>query len=226
MACAVALPLLGQASHAPKKDSGNADLNAILSRMDSASAKFKSVQADFVWEQYQKVVDEKDEQSGTIYFVRDASKTKMAADIKKPSEKYLVYKDSKIRLYQPGIDQVTEYETGKHKAEVESFLVLGFGGRGHDLLNAFQVSMDGLEVVNGTPVARLTLVPREERVHSMFAKIIIWVDPDRDVSVKQQFLEPSGDYRTATYNNMKLNQKISGDVFKIKTTGNTKVVKQ
>jgi len=150
----------------------------------------------------------------------------MAADIKKPSSKYLVYSDSKIRLYQPNIDQITEYDTGKHKAEVESFMVLGFGGRGHDMKNAFQVSLDGLEVINGSPVAKLTLVPKEEKVKSMFAKITIWVDPDRDVSLKQQFLEPSGDYRTATYNDLKLNQKISSDVFKIKTTSKTTTVKQ
>jgi len=222
----LALPLVGQNAPAKPSSSNSQDLEAILTRMDRASANFKSAQADFVWEQYQKVVDETDVQSGTIYFVRHSSDTQMAADIKKPSSKYLVYSDSKIRLYQPNIDQITEYDTGKHKAEVESFMVLGFGGRGHDMKNAFQVSLDGLEVINGSPVAKLTLVPKEEKVKSMFAKITIWVDPDRDVSLKQQFLEPSGDYRTATYNDLKLNQKISSDVFKIKTTSKTTTVKQ
>jgi hypothetical protein len=42
--------------------------------------------------------------------------------------------------------------------------------------------------------------------------------------VQQQFFEPSGDYRLAKYSNLKVNQKIPETVFKLKTTGDTKVV--
>jgi len=59
----------------------------------------------------------------------------------------------------------------------------------------------------------------------MFARIVLWVDTARDVSLKQQAFEPSGDYRTATYKNIEMNQKIPDDVFKLKTTNKTKVVR-
>jgi outer membrane lipoprotein-sorting protein len=52
------------------------------------------------------------------------------------------------------------------------------------------------------------------------------VDTARDVSLKQQAFEPSGDYRTAYYSNIKLNEKVPDDVFKLKTTPKTKVVRQ
>ena len=42
--------------------------------------------------------------------------------------------------------------------------------------------------------------------------------------MQQQFFEPSGDYRLAKYSNIKLNAKITDDVFKLKTTPNTRVV--
>ena len=84
---------------------------------------------------------------------------------------------------------------------------------------------DGTENVDGVEAAKLTLVPKSVKVHNMFQQIILWIDPARGVSVRQQFIEPSGDYRLAKYGNIKLNQKMPDDVFKLKTTGKTKVVR-
>jgi hypothetical protein len=52
------------------------------------------------------------------------------------------------------------------------------------------------------------------------------VDTARDISLKQQAFEPSGDVRTAYYTQIKLNDKVSDEVFKLKTTSKTKVVRQ
>ena len=204
---------------------GNAGLEAVLNDMDRAAANFRSAQADFVWDQYSKVVNEHDLQSGVVYYRRQGNQVQMAADISKPAKKYVLFTDSKIDVYQPEIEQVTEYNTGKNRAEVESFLVLGFGGRGHDLLKSFEVSYGGTENIGGVPAAKLTLVPKTPKVRNMFAEIILWIDPARGVSVQQQLVEPSGDYRLAKYSDIKLNQKIPDSVFKLKTTGKTRWVR-
>ena len=83
----------------------------------------------------------------------------------------------------------------------------------------------GMEQVDGVNAARLDLTPKSTRVKGMFQTISLWIDPARGVSVQQKFLEPSGDYRVAKYSNIQINKKISNDVFKLKTTGKTKVVK-
>ena len=59
------------------------------------------------------------------------------------SPKYVLFTDSKVEVYQPKIDQVTGYNTGKDRATVESFLVLGFGGSGQDMLKSFDVNYLG-----------------------------------------------------------------------------------
>ena len=128
-------------------------------------------------------------------------------------------------VYQPSIDQVTEYNPGKNKADFESYLVLGFGGSGHDLEQSFDVKFAGMEQVQGVNAAKLELTPKSQRVRNMFQVITLWIDPARGVNVQQKFQEPSGDYRLAMYSNIQLNQKISGDVFKLKTTGHTKVIR-
>jgi outer membrane lipoprotein-sorting protein len=220
-----AIPAGPAAKTEDKKPDANT-LESVLDQLDQASAEFKSTEADFVWDQYQRVVDETDTQKGHIYFVRHEKDTHMAANVSEPDKKDLIFSDGKLRFYQPRIDQVTEYDAGKNKGEVETFLVLGFGGRGHDMVKSFAVKFAGWETIDGVKTAKLELDPKAPKVKSTFEQIILWVDPVRGVSLKQQFIEPSGDYRIAKYSNFKMNQKVSDDVFKLKTTAKTKVVKQ
>lgn len=202
----------------------NAALQRVLRQMDAAAAQFRSAQADFVWDQYQLVVDETERQAGAIYFRKNRDEIQMAAHITQPDRKQVLFADGKVRLYQPRIEQVTEYKAGKDRAEFESFLVLGFGGSGQDLVRAFEVTHAGSETVEGVATARLELAPRSERVRGMFSRIVLWIDPERGVSVQQQFFEPSGDYRLARYSNIRLNQRLSDDHFRLKTTSRTRII--
>jgi outer membrane lipoprotein-sorting protein len=198
-------------------------LEQVLARIDSAAANFRTTEASFVWDQYAKVVDETDTQKGKVYFRRNDDKIQMMADITEPDQKYVLYSDEKVQLYQPRIDQVTVYNP-KNRAEVESFLVLGFGGRGHDLLKSFEVKYLGTEKIEGVETDKLDLVPKSQKARNTFAHIVLWIDRTRGISLQQQLFEPSGDYRLAKYNDIQINQKIADSVFKLKTTSKTKVV--
>lgn len=201
-------------------------LESVLNQMDAAAAQFRSAEADFVWDQYQKVVNETDTQKGKIYFRRTGKgETQMALNVTSPDQKYVLFTDGKLRMYQPKIDQVNEYDVGKNRDEVETFLVLGFGGRGHDMQQQFHVKYDGPETIDGVQTAKMELTPKDPKVRNMFDRIIIWEDPKLGISLKQQAFEPSGDYRIATYTNIKLNAKVPDDAFKLHTSGHTKTVK-
>jgi outer membrane lipoprotein-sorting protein len=200
------------------------DLERVLKLMDGAAANFHTTEASFVWDQYSKVVDETDSQKGKTYFRRQGNETQMAADITEPDKKYVLYTDSKVQIYQPKIDQVTVYNAGKNKAAVEGFLVLGFGGGGHEMEKSFDVKYLGTEKIEGVETAKLDLTPKSDKVRNTFSHIVLWIDPARGISVQQQLFEPSGDYRLAKYSDIQINQKIPDQVFKLKTTGKTKVV--
>ena len=148
----------------------------------------------------------------------------MAADFAEPDKKYVVYSGGKVQIYQPKIDQINEYSPGKNKGDVESYLVLGFGGGGHDLLKSYEIKYQGSESVGGVSAAKLELVPKSVHLRNNIAKIILWIDPVRGVSVQQQLFEPSGDYHLSKYSNIQIDQKIPDNVFKIKTTSKTKIV--
>jgi len=192
--------------------------------MDKAATTFKSAQADFDWDQYQRVVDEHDIQKGQIYFRKNKSGVDVAVKIVSPEPKQVLFKDGKLSLYQAKIDQVTEYKAGQNRAEVESFMSLGFGASGADLARNFEIKLQGWETVDGVRTGRLDLTPTQEKVKSSLSHVLLWMDPKRNVSIKQQFFEPSGDYRLTHYTNIKVNGKIADDVFRLKITSRTKIV--
>lgn len=221
--CAALLAFLACLISAPANAQNDPNLQKIVNRMDAAAAEFRSAQANFVWEQYFKVVNDKDIQKGTVYYRRSGKDIQMMADITDPP-KNVLFSDGKVQVYEPKMKRVTSYEAGKNREAVESFLVLGFGGSGRDMLKSFDVKYLGAETVGGVNAAKLELVPKSDRVRNVFAKIWLWIDPANGISVQQQFFELSGDYRLAKYSDLKLNQKISDSTFKLKTSGDTTFV--
>jgi outer membrane lipoprotein-sorting protein len=206
------------------QEPGAAALDNVLQKMDAAAANFQTTQADFVWDQYQRVVDETDTQKGTVYYRRSGKEIEMMADIKEPEQKFLLYKDGKLQVYQPKIEQVIQYTAGANHNEIESYLVLGFGGSGQDLKNSFDVTYQGEETIDNIATAKLHLTPKSEKVRNYFTEAFLWIDLNRGISLQQKFMQSQGDYRLAKYSAVKVNAKISNDVFRLKTTGKTKIV--
>jgi hypothetical protein len=52
------------------------ELQRVLNQMDQTAASFRTAQAGFVWDQYQKVVDDHDVQKGRCIFVVQETKFK------------------------------------------------------------------------------------------------------------------------------------------------------
>jgi outer membrane lipoprotein-sorting protein len=207
----------------------SAALERVLAAMDSAAKNFKTTEASVVWDEYQKVVDETETEKGTIYFRREGADVEMAVDFAAPDLKYVRYTGGKVQVYLPKADEVNEYSPGKNRADVESYLVLGFGGSGHDLQKSYDIRYLGSETVSGVKAEKMELIPKSDRVrHDFIARILLWIDPAHGISVQQQFFQPDpknplgGDYRLAKYSDIKINQKLPDGAFKLKTTKKTK----
>jgi outer membrane lipoprotein-sorting protein len=209
---------------ASAQDADSAGLERVLSRMDEAARTFQTAEANLVSDQYQRVVNETETEKGKVYFRREGAEILMAVDFVEPDKKFVRYGAGKIQVYLPKADEVDEYNLGKNRGDVESFLVLGFGGSGHDLLKSYDVKFQGKDSTNGIAADKLELIPKSEHVRANIAHIILWIDPARGISVQQQVFEPSGDYRLAKYSEIRINQKLPDGAFKLKTTGKTKFV--
>jgi outer membrane lipoprotein-sorting protein len=201
------------------------ELQEVLAQMNEAAGKFNSAHGEFEFKTYQKVVDDMFVQKGSIYFRRTKSGVDATFQFTSPDDKKVVYKDGKLKIYEPKINQITEPDVGKNRSSVESFLSLGFGARGDDLLKAYEVKMEGWENIDGVRTAKLVLVPTNEKVRNTYNKIALWIDPTRDVILQQQFFESAGNYRLTHYTNLKINSKLPSDAFNIDTSTNPKIVR-
>jgi len=235
-ALAIMLASLPAFRSAQEANTGNqGSLESVLKKMDEVAATFRSAQAKFEWDTYERVIDEIDDvETGNIYYRRTGKDIEMMAEVKmagsdlaslKPEPKYVLYSEGKVRMYQPKLDQVTEFDLGKNHSDFESYVVLGFGGSGQNLQRVFDVSYVGAETINGVATAKLQLVPKSEKIRNTYKLIFLWIDLDKGVSVQQKFISPQEDYRLAKYWDVQVNgKKIPDEVFKLKTTGKTQTI--
>ena len=203
----------------------NADLEKVLADIDAASAKFQSAQADFVWDQYTAVVQSHDYQKGTIAFRRVGNATEMIAHVKtendQPAQKDVLYKGGELDFYQPALKQETILNAG---ANVERYLTLGFGGSGKDLAAHWNIAYQGKETIDGVETAKLDLTPKQGG-NNQFTHITVWVDAKRGISLKQQVFQDSGDWRTASYSNIKMNS-VPASAFTLQVAPGTQKVRK
>ena len=203
----------------------DANLQDVLRQMDTSSAKFQSVQADIAVDNYTAVVQDHETQKGIIAFRRAGGSMEMAMVLDKgqPGERDILYKNGELDFYQPSAKQETIVAAGANRAEYDSLLATGFGSSGKELTAAWDVTFQGMETLDGVTVAKLDLVSKQANIRNNFSHLTIWLDPARDISLKQVMLQPDGDSRTVTYTSIRYNTHLSGDLFTLKVPGGTQI---
>jgi outer membrane lipoprotein-sorting protein len=217
------------------------DLAAILTQMNAASAKFTSAQADLHQELFTKALHDTETQTGQIYFLRKAGAIQMGMKMLPPDAnpgalpaQIIEFKDGKLQVLNPGTNQIDLFTaSGKNQSLAETIMTVGFGGSGNDLQKAWSITDQGPETLKdgnqSVQTEKLDLVPHDPTIKNNYSHITIWVDPVRDVSLKQTLFEasggtPTGDTRTVYYTNIRVNQSVDTAAFAIKCKGKCTVV--
>jgi outer membrane lipoprotein-sorting protein len=217
---------LAPASTPSRAGSPQDDLKVVLDKMNARASGFAKAKADFEWVVYTAVVKQSDIQTGQIYYRRGRNgpdSDAIAIRVVSPAQKHIVVADGKFKMYEPKLDQNTERALGKDRAEYEQAMRLGFGSRGSELLASFEVKLLGWETVDGVNTAKLELIPTVPSYQKAFQKVFFWIDTDRDIALKQQFFQASGDYRLVHNTNIDLKSTPPNDAFAIEH-GHNKVV--
>jgi outer membrane lipoprotein-sorting protein len=202
------------------------DLKTTLARLDAAAARFQSTSADFQFDSVMTdPIPDTEVQKGTAYYQRKSNVFQMAAHIREVNgrqiPKVYVYSDGKLKLYEQLANQVT---TLSSVSQYEGYLMLGFGAGGKDLAAKWDITDDGPETVNGVNTEKLELVAKDPKVKKNLPKVIVWIDLDRGVSLKQYFDEGQGQSRTCAYSNIKINESLPSDAFTFKTDSKTQFI--
>lgn len=202
------------------------NLQQVLSQLDKASANFRTTSAEFKADSAMTdPIPQTDTQTGTIYFQRKGSDFQIGMRITeangKPVPKTIVVVGGVFKMYEKMIDQLT---VSNNAGKYEGYLSLAFGASGKDLADKWNITYQGSETVDGVKTEKLSMVPKDPAVLKYIPKAIVWVDPAHGVALKQYFDQGSGQSRTCSYTNIKVNQKLPSDAFTIKTDSRTQVV--
>ena len=76
------------------------------------------------------VVNDTSVESGRVFIRRD---DKMLIELTQPDPRTILRTGDDLFVYNPRLKRVEQYNIGKHRADVEQFLLLGFGSGGGDL---------------------------------------------------------------------------------------------
>jgi hypothetical protein len=215
-------------------------VDAVLHQLDVASTGFHSAEANLRIDIFERVVQDTSTECGVIYYLRQGSSIQMdsktsgvssnscpAAAPSSAASRIIDYKNGTLQMFEPLANHLTILSAGANQAQYESFLTLGFGASGRDLAKAWTITDQGTETLNDgsrdVSTVKLKLVARDPAILKNLGYVLIWVDPARGLSLKQQFFTPAGDYRTTYFTNIRYNQKIDTAAFAIKTNKQTQV---
>jgi hypothetical protein len=215
-------------------------VDAVLHQLDVASTGFHSAEANLRIDIFERVVQDTSTECGVIYYLRQGNSIQMdsktsavpgnscpTAAPSAAASRIIDYKNGTLQMFEPLANHLTILSAGANQAQYESFLTLGFGASGHDLAKAWTITDQGTETLNDgskdVSTVKLKLVAKDPAILKNLSYVLIWVDPARGLSLKQQFFTPAGDYRTTYFTNIRYNQKVDTAAFAIKTNKQTQV---
>jgi outer membrane lipoprotein-sorting protein len=222
LAAGVSLALL-TSFFAPKAQAQS--LTTVFTQMDAASKRFQSATADVERDNYERVVKETTVEKGTMYLERTGSGISFGATVAEAGSsipsRIVVFNGNTLQMYTPAGKQVDVFKAGANQGTLEGYLALGFGGTSQALQQAWAVTDGGPETLSDgaqqVKTEKLVLVSKDPGTRNTFKQITLWLDPTRDVSLKQLFETPAGDRQTAIYTNIKLNARPNKNAYKIPT---------
>jgi outer membrane lipoprotein-sorting protein len=196
---------------------------AVLAKMDEAAAAFRSMTGKIRKTTHTAVINDDSVESGTIRLRRQNQRDiRLLVDIAEPDPKSYALQGRKAEVYYPKIQTVQEYDLGKQGQLLDQFLLLGFGAPTRELRDAYEFRLGGEETVAGQKTARIELIPKSQKTRQHLTKAELWISLDTGHTVQQKFHEPSGDYRLATYTEMKWNPDLADSALRLQLPKNVK----
>ncbi len=201
------------------------ELKEILQKMEKRSQETHSLRARFRRERYFKIFEEKERESGLIYYARPR---RFRMDREKPYLKRFYIDEKRYIEYIPDSRVVHWYdlkpeeerplaESGRSKP----LLVSAIEGP-EELQKYFNISLKGYETVDKKKYALLLLVPKDDSVESDYLKVILWVRLEDALPLRVKgFREDEED--TWYFTKVELNPKLPKETFEFRPPKNVTV---
>jgi len=196
------------------------DLQRVLEQLNTAAKSFHTTSADFRFDSKQtEPVPDEEVQTGMVYYERSGASFKMGVHVSKVDNhdvpKVIVCcVGGKVQMY----EKLTNNTTTLDKfSQYQSWFMLGFGASGTELQEKWDIKYLGddktITTERGAPTAKLELVAKDPTVRRNIPKVIVWMDTERGVSLRQLFDQGGGQTRDCYYINIRVNQALPANAF-------------
>jgi outer membrane lipoprotein-sorting protein len=199
-------------------------LENVLERMDRAASSFKALSADVKSVQHTAVINEDNADIGRMLLKRSKHDMRMLVELTQPDPKSVAIQGHKVEIYYPKRKEVEEYDIGERRELLDQFLLIGFGTTGKELSSAYNIRVLGADTVAGQATAHLELVPKSPEVLKNLKKLELWIPESEGYPIQQKFYLAAGDYKLATYTNVKVNPPLTDGDLKLKIPKDAKRV--
>jgi outer membrane lipoprotein carrier protein len=199
-------------THASETRAIAPEVRALVDRMQGFYEKTADFTASFRQDYTYKTFHRTQTSSGKVAFLKPAM---MRWDYEKPVAKTFVLSEEKVYAYDP--EAMTMTITAIKSNELSASVTFLWGvGR---LEKEFSIAREACETCKGT---LLELKPL--RSDPRFQKVQLEVDPKTAQVLRSTVIDPDGSENSITFSDMKTNQGVPKDRFKIKPPEDTQVV--
>ncbi len=196
----------------------------VLARMDKSAQTFHSLTGKMHRLQYTAVLGESSVMDGVLRLKR-MNKTTMGVVEFQPPDPRTVFIDGKnIQIYYPKANTVEFYDASKYVANIDQFLLLGFGTTAAELTKTYETKLGGTESVGGKMCTRIELTPRTAQLKQLISKIELWIAEGDSTPVREKVTEPSKNYELVDYLDVQMNPSLPESAFQLKVPAGVKKV--
>src|SRR6202030_3928923 len=187
----------------------------------SAAAHFQSMSATVTYLTHTDVIDENSTETGQVVMKKVApGEVQGLINFTAPNQRSVTFEKRSVQIYYPKIKTLQVYDLESHGEQLDKFLMIGFGTSGSELARDYTMALLGAEPVKGmtgVQALHLELIPKSGEARQYVQKLELWIPEHGDpYPLREKITERSGNSRTMTYNNLKINPPLQPEALKLK----------
>jgi outer membrane lipoprotein-sorting protein len=199
----------------------------LLQRLDAAATHFQSMSATVIYLTHTDVIDENSTETGDVVMKKVApGEVQGLINFTAPNQRSVTFEKRNVQIYYPKIKTLQVYDLESHGEQLDKFLMIGFGTSGSELARDYTMALLGPEPVKGMPgvqALHVELIPKSGEARQYVQKLELWIPEHGDpYPLREKITEPSGNSRTMTYNNLKINPPLQPEALKPKLPAGVK----
>src|SRR5579864_6817463 len=193
----------------------------LLQRLDSAAGRFQSMSATVTYLTHTDVIDENTTETGMVVMKKIApGEVQGLINFTAPNQRTVTFEKRSVQIYFPKINTLQVYDLENHGEQLDKFLMIGFGTSGSELAKDYRMTVLGTEAVKGMPgiqAIHLELIPKSAEAREYVQKLELWIPEHGDpYPLREKISEPSGNSRTMSYGDLKINPPLPPEALKLK----------